>query len=426
MIQIRKMILAFLAVSLVSLTIISQTAGQQCPDIFQRYCAHHSACLSPNNNCEILAYYPTLDQITKIVNLHNKLRSEVASGQTKLPPVSNMLEMEWDYELAAVAQSYANQCIYAHDKANCRRVRNFSVGQNLAIQKETGGHTVPDPDWNFAVNEWFGEIQYFSPDMICSFGPPAQGSPEYRHFSQLAWANSFRVGCGYVLYKEGNVFQNETYTRLYVCNYGPAGNVYGSCVYNAGSPCSDCPMNTCCGQGCSDYAGLCHRTNNDPPEYAPPKPNLFYCAFQNNDDCDNYINGNPNWVIEPTLGGNYLGIELDGGDNSTIVFKKKMKPSQSKFCIILKYRKGPNKYSDPMSNTAEEVLYIPERNYMVNQPLPGYDNPARQQFSTYNLSLSWDLETEFKISFAVPAGAPTQFLNVKSILAVDGACENTS
>ncbi|XP_055927923.1 CRISP/Allergen/PR-1-like [Argiope bruennichi] len=420
------MILSFLAVGLVSLNIIGQIAGQECPAIFERYCAHHSACLSPNSNCEILAYYPTISEISDIVNLHNNRRNDVASGHTNLPPAKNMLQMEWDYELAAVAQSYANQCIYAHDKANCRRVRNFGVGQNIAIQKDTGGHTVPDPDWNFAVNEWFAEIRYFSSQMICPFEPPTQGSQEYRHFSQLAWANSFRVGCGYVLYKEGNVFQNETYTRLYVCNYGPTGNVYGECVYEAGNPCGNCPYNTCCGSSCSYFNSLCRRTNENPPEYPPPQPNLFYCAFQNNDDCENYIDGNPNWIIEPTLGGNYLGIVLDAGDNSTIVFKKNIKPSQENFCVILTYRKGPNKYSDPMANEAQEVLYIPERNYMVNQALPGYDNPSRQQFSTYNLTLSWDLETQFKISFAVPAGATPQFLNVKSILAVDGACENKS
>ncbi|KAF8785542.1 CRISP/Allergen/PR-1 like protein [Argiope bruennichi] len=343
------MILSFLAVGLVSLNIIGQIAGQECPAIFERYCAHHSACLSPNSNCEILAYYPTISEISDIVNLHNNRRNDVASGQTNLPPAKNMLQMEWDYELAAVAQSYANQCIYAHDKANCRR---------------------------------------------------------------LAWANSFRVGCGYVLYKEGNVFQNETYTRL--------GNVYGECVYEAGNPCGNCPYNTCCGSSCSYFNSLCRRTNENPPEYPPPQPNLFYCAFQNNDDCENYIDGNPNWIIEPTLGGNYLGIVLDAGDNSTIVFKKNIKPSQENFCVILTYRKGPNKYSDPMANEAQEVLYIPERNYMVNQALPGYDNPSRQQFSTYNLTLSWDLETQFKISFAVPAGATPHFLNVKSILAFEG------
>lgn len=420
--------LIILVTSLVSFLVVGNIVNaddSNCPALFQRYCSHHSYCLSPNQSCEILAYYPVNEDIKKIVHLHNMYRNQVATGRTGLPQAANMLQMQWDPELAAVAQKYADQCRYEHDPSNCRRVMNFGVGQNIAIQRLTGGHTVPQADWDFAVNDWFHEIIYFNQNDIYPFQPPS-GS-EYRHFSQLAWANSFRVGCGYVLYKEGNVFKDETYTRLYICNYGPAGNVYGSKVYEIGAQCSNCPINTCCGSSCTmqtTYSGLCRRTNEKPPIYPPPMPNLFYCAFQNNTDCNNYIMGNPNWVIEPTLGGNYLGIVLNGGENSTIVFTNKIQPQSDTFCVTLHYRKGPNKYDDEMANEADEVFYLPEVNYTVSQPLMGYPNPVRQQFSVFNITLSWDKQTELKISFAVPSGKPAQFLNIKKILAVDGKCEN--
>ncbi|GFR11371.1 u7-Nephitoxin-Nsp1a_1 [Trichonephila clavata] len=65
-----------------------------CPSLFQRYCSHHSYCLSPNQSCEILAYYPVNEDIKKIVHLHNMYRNEVATGKTRLPQAANMLEMD--------------------------------------------------------------------------------------------------------------------------------------------------------------------------------------------------------------------------------------------------------------------------------------------------------------------------------------------
>ncbi|CAG0883243.1 unnamed protein product [Darwinula stevensoni] len=57
------------------------------------------------------------------------------------------------------------------------------------------------------------------------------------HYSQLVWASTYAVGCGYVAYGGGN--------RLYVCNYGPSGNSKGATVYGVGTPC------TCCQSSCT-------------------------------------------------------------------------------------------------------------------------------------------------------------------------------
>ena len=45
-----------------------------------------------------------------IIFLVLRLRSRVASGQTSQPPASNMMQLSWDNELAAVAQAHADQC----------------------------------------------------------------------------------------------------------------------------------------------------------------------------------------------------------------------------------------------------------------------------------------------------------------------------
>ena len=39
-----------------------------------------------------------------------RLRSQVAAGETRQPGGSNMMELQWDEELARVAQAHADQC----------------------------------------------------------------------------------------------------------------------------------------------------------------------------------------------------------------------------------------------------------------------------------------------------------------------------
>ena len=66
----------------------------------------------------------------------------------------------WDTELARVAQVHADQCVFSHDCADCRRVDRFRVGQNLYIYKQT---IRPAPvDWERAVTSWYEEVSMFS------------------------------------------------------------------------------------------------------------------------------------------------------------------------------------------------------------------------------------------------------------------------
>ena len=46
-------------------------------------------------------------------------------------------------------------------------------------------------------------------------------------FLQMCWADTFLVGCGYTYYKH----PVQGYSKLYVCNYGPGGNLIGSSFY---------------------------------------------------------------------------------------------------------------------------------------------------------------------------------------------------
>merc|ERR1719427_651290 len=149
------------------------------------------------------------------------------------------MELEWDDELAEIAQGWANQCNFAHD--TCRLTSDGcydSVGQNIAYQGSTGSN-VP-LDWEAAITAWYDEIKDYSPDWAESFRTPDSGAV-VGHFTQVVWATTHKIGCGYIKY-----YENGWYKHHYVCNYAVGGNLWGASVYVDGAACSQCPSNSEC------------------------------------------------------------------------------------------------------------------------------------------------------------------------------------
>ncbi|CAL1261140.1 unnamed protein product, partial [Larinioides sclopetarius] len=72
-------------------------------------------------------------------------------------------------------------------------------------------------------------------------------------------ADTWKVGCGKVIIED----DNSHFKTLIVCNYGPEANLNVTYPYKHGQACSDCPLDTCCGESCkefrisSKYQGLC-------------------------------------------------------------------------------------------------------------------------------------------------------------------------
>ena len=69
------------------------------------------------------------------------------------------------------------------------------------------------------------------------------------HYTQMLWADTTLVGCGYTRY-----FSGGWWKELYTCNYGPAGNVLDQQMYAPGEACSRCPAGASCSK---HYRGLC-------------------------------------------------------------------------------------------------------------------------------------------------------------------------
>ncbi|XP_023237313.1 peptidase inhibitor 15-like [Centruroides sculpturatus] len=164
----------------------------------------------------------------QFIILHNKYR------QNLTPPAADMQFMEWNDDLARIAQDWADKCIWDHGNLRDPKFEG-GMGQNLYM----GYSRSP----LVHMNLWFKEYQYY--DYYSNY---CQSGKECGHYLQLVWANSRMFGCGL---KVGCRYRNRYYIA---CNYYPAGNVKGRHPYKIGVPCSKC-SNSSDGGLCSE--GLC-------------------------------------------------------------------------------------------------------------------------------------------------------------------------
>lgn len=183
----------------------------------------------------VLADLTTLE-ITTVLAQHNTVRSTVN------PAAANMTRLVWDPNLAAVAQSYANQCLFAHNPNASQQYTTLSsntgpVGENIFVTTQARSIAVNGPGTNAAVFSWASEaIDYTYATNSCAPGRACG------HYTQVAWANTRRVGCGITqcpaISGLSSTFNNG---QLVFCNYYPAGNFIGQLPYIAGTQGSQCP-----------------------------------------------------------------------------------------------------------------------------------------------------------------------------------------
>ncbi|XP_066581726.1 venom allergen 3-like [Prorops nasuta] len=193
--------------------------------------AKHTMCLYASTgygrNCKkIIRKGLTPEEMKILVHKHNDLRAFVASGREKQgapgpqPAAVHMPNLEWDDELANVAQVWANQCNYGHDE--CKDVQRFQVGQN--IYEMTSDYR-EKPDLNWFLNDWYDEVKFLKNSEVKKFS--GDNIKKVGHYTQIVWAKTTRVGCGLVEY----ISLDDWWNVYLVCNYGPSGNYYDQPIY---------------------------------------------------------------------------------------------------------------------------------------------------------------------------------------------------
>ncbi|XP_013778033.2 CRISP/Allergen/PR-1-like [Limulus polyphemus] len=322
----------------------------------------------------------------------------------------------WDEELAAIAQKHSDQCVYRHDCATCRQVGNFSVGQNL-YTTYTSQNSCPPVNWAAAIHSWYSEVKDMPASYISPFRINTNPGKQIGHFTQIAWASTWRVGCGFICFAINK--SPFKWQQLYTCNYGPAGNILNGEMYQKGSSCSNCPPNTSCGSNRvkSDYAGLCKSADGKGPSMETPDPTLMFCDFrEENTDCKATVTGVP-WSTVPLISGVYKEAVLSGGTSTTLVFSKKV-VSHNNMCVQIEYRKGPDTASDVSNNNLNLNVQIPAYSYVFNAQVVA----DASSWAKYSLNLQWNAATQVGVKFSVPTGAPDQYINLRYLAVKDGPC----
>ncbi|XP_077516660.1 scoloptoxin SSD976-like [Amblyomma americanum] len=246
-------VVATILISLDKATAVCRPEYQNLPDGIT-----HTACKPPNPRCVIDTPISGLSAAVKAqaLQVHNDYRSQIAMGRLgRYPQAKDMYELEWDDELAEVAQAFADQCDDSgHDDRRARITTQFkSVGQNLAYATDYTKQTVVEgKTW---VDDWFSEYRDFNPNAVSHFDIGGSRGV-VTHFTQIAWANTRYIGCGFSNYVLGGRIK-----RLFVCNYAPAGNILRRPMYMPGPACTQCPQ----GSSCVSATGLCRASGARPP-----------------------------------------------------------------------------------------------------------------------------------------------------------------
>ena len=189
--------------------------------------------------------------IKVIVYTHNQVRRKVAKGlETRgvgggQPKAADMFELAWDPVLADSAQRWADQCPerqpHPHDEN--RLIPGFSdVGQNIGTTWSRDNSPVRDLARKIEV--WYEEVVGWPAAKLLRFDRTGI-EKDIRHYTQLIWGATTRIGCGYISYIDLKN-PNAKYMQTLVCNYAAGGNVLASKVYTptSGMPGSGCPMGT--------------------------------------------------------------------------------------------------------------------------------------------------------------------------------------
>jgi pathogenesis-related protein 1 len=117
----------------------------------------------------------------------------------------SFLTQTWSDSAAKTAQSWANQCKIGHDP------NTNGCGQNLHVTLAT---YKMNSSWPAGIKVWYSEVSKFT------YGAPDKDVSGTGHYTQVVWARSNTVGCGFAQCK--NATLKTPHYSVHVCNYCPA------------------------------------------------------------------------------------------------------------------------------------------------------------------------------------------------------------
>ncbi|KAK9882205.1 hypothetical protein WA026_019717 [Henosepilachna vigintioctopunctata] len=174
----------------------------------------------------ILEYGVSPMQAQAIVEKHNEIRLRAACGILPgQPKAANLKALKYSASLARKAQEATNNCLF--NPPQITGTEFAYVGRNSFLQFSTV--ISYGADWNATLDDWLDKHKTYNFDAIGN-------SANTGLYTQLVWANTEYVGCGYTLYMDS--LSQFPYNKLYICAYGPAGNIIGETPYiidNSGS-----------------------------------------------------------------------------------------------------------------------------------------------------------------------------------------------
>ncbi|XP_043286675.1 venom allergen 5-like [Venturia canescens] len=183
---------------------------------------------TPLTACGKKIFRATLSELEKdkILHFHNSVRLMVAEGHHTQgnpgpqPGSEYLNHLEWDDELATVAQDWANQC--QNSKGGKLVIEGKELGQNFVM---IISHSFWEPD--DMVESWKLEMENFDHHLVSSYKDPLPTEESYRNYTQMVWGKTTHVGCGIVY----SITDDDLHQSNLVCNYAPRGNIVGEPVY---------------------------------------------------------------------------------------------------------------------------------------------------------------------------------------------------
>ncbi len=188
-----------------------------------------------------------------LLDAHNNYRSQTALGKIEsanglLPYATNMNALLWDDGLAQVARDYASKAVWEHNANRSVDLQDNStlvsfelpsnayVGENLYL---TSALARLEGDFGLlgGIDSWMDE----SRDWV--FGDNGgQCSGVCGHMTQIVWAKTRYVGCGF--YEADSFIEPHAWSKtILVCNYYPGGNFNGQAPYQASTAEADIASN---------------------------------------------------------------------------------------------------------------------------------------------------------------------------------------